>query len=116
MLTEKQARHIERFGETPESLADRLFGKQPIYKIINLKRLVNHPHMWSFNLSMGGFIINGFTYVEGNPCVLGGIHKRPSIMVPTYGPKKKRLVRAYGIQWKRMSAKVQELIKEMEVK
>lgn len=70
------------------------------YKIINVKQLINHPHMHTFTLQFGPFLVNGFTYV--------GEHegKSDAIMVPTYGVKKRRLVRAHGIHMKRLRERV----------
>lgn len=79
------------------------------YKIIKLRRSLKRDDMWFFNLSLGGFIINGFTYLQetGN--------KKAAIMVPTYGVKKQRLVRAFGITWKRMLNELDKLTKQGEI-
>lgn len=65
-------------------------------KIVNLKRLVKYPdrHLYLFNLSLEGFIVNGFVYSADSGAVL----------MPTVyrGGKRLRVVKAFGIQVKRL--------------
>ena len=70
----------------------------------SLKRL--NPNLWRFSITMGGFIVNGFTYNEQNR----------RVMPPTcdYGNGQRRLVRAFGIHVIRLRDKIEEQIKEIE--
>lgn len=70
----------------------------------SLSRIEGVDGVWRFSITMGGFIVNGFTYSE----------KKRQIRMPTcnYGSGPRKLVRAFGIHVKRLRDRIEQEIEE----
>lgn len=75
------------------------------YKIVNLHRLKNHTHLWSFSLSMGGFLINGFVY---NP-------QNKALLPPTSASGRRVVVPIGGVHINRLRARIEAKIEEAKM-
>jgi hypothetical protein len=77
-------------------------------KIANLRRIDKYPdrRLYMFNLAICGFIVNGFVYSAD----------RGAILSPTtnHGKKKIRIVRGFGIHWKRLRQELERAVAELE--
>ena len=70
-------------------------------KVINLKRLEQYKEreLYTFSLSLGEFIVNGFLYSR----------KTGAILSPTMA-NKRRVVRGWGMSWKRLRSLLESAI------
>jgi hypothetical protein len=77
-------------------------------KLIKLHRIAKYPdrQLWAFNLGLEGFIVNGFVFNA----------ETGSIMSPVYkmGGKSIRIVKGFGIHWKRLKQLLLEEIANKE--
>lgn len=74
-------------------------------KVVKLRRMEKYPdkNLYSFNLSLEGFLINGFVFNADTGSVL------PPARLNKNG-RKVPLVKAFGIHWKRLQKLVQQEI------
>lgn len=77
-------------------------------KILNLKKVRKYTdkEYWVFNLSLCGFIINGFVYSR----------EKGAVLAPTAirNGKRTRMVKAFGMQIKRLKALLEEELARVE--
>jgi hypothetical protein len=79
-------------------------------KIAQLHRIEKYPdrRLYSFSLSVGGFIINGFVFSADTGAILS-----PTTLDAR--GRRVRIVKGFGIHWKRLRALVEAEVAQLEM-